>query len=341
MVYFDRRKCNITFGSVRIVAAFLGLVAVVLLFFCELEQKKLAECSYNPTKELSPEFLYCFREAFSFLRSTTDVSPFHSEPLFSNGHLQRHTIKGIEWLDENVAPIPIILITHNRITVLLETIRSFHRYIKTPFEIVIHDEGSSYPALVAFLKMLEMSGVKVFRAPPKKKTEIESEYPLGYLVARVAKTVEQVLKVSNSSVYVVSDPDCALDSAPGHILEVYRHALNVMPAVKGVGASIRIDDVPKSFLKESKEWQEPKAQEFFLYDDYPIRFSRRTVDTTFCMYRRSFRFDRMQGSVRLEMPFGVRHLDFYFESLEKSPPDVKSYLASNKLGISHASNYIK
>ncbi len=53
-------------------------------------------------------------------------------------------------------------------------------------------------------------------------------------MTRVAKTVERVLKSSKSPVYIVSDPDCALDTAPGHILEVYKHALKVMPKVKGL-----------------------------------------------------------------------------------------------------------
>ena len=102
-----------------------------------------------------------------------------------------------------------------------------------------------------------------------------------------------------------------------------------------------MDDVPKEILKKSNELMTNSMGGFFLFDEHPIAYSNRTVDTTFCMFRRNFRFDRMKGSIRLEMPFAVRHLDFYFESLEKSPPDVKAYLLNNKIGISHASSYIK
>lgn len=324
---------------------FSALLGGLCLFRCWPDSPAAAQssiCTYTPSIPLTVDYVFCFRESFPFLKATSDVSQFYEGVKVVDGHKQRHTIKGIEWVGESsFPPVPIVLITHDRLTVLLETIRSFHRFIRTPFEIVIHDEGSTFPALVAFLKMLEVNGVKVIRVPPRKQEELNSVYPLGHLVKRVAQTVERVLQSSKSDVYVVSDPDCALDGAPGHILDVYKHALKVMPSVKGVGAAIRIDDVRKDFLKASNEWEEPKQLEYFLYNDYPVRFTRRAVDTTFCMFRREFRFDRMQGSVRLEMPFGVRHLDFYFESLDKSPLDVVTYLTGNKIGISHASKYIK
>ncbi len=299
-------------------------------------------CSYNPVGPVPVSFLFCFREAFPFLAATEDVTPFHEGVRLVNGHRQRHTIRGIVWENEE-GPVPIVLIVHDKLTVLLETIRSYHRFIRTPFEIVIHDEGSTYEPLLAFLDMLRANGVQVFRVTPRPKSELQSQYPLGLIVQRVAQTVETVLKHTNASVYVVSDPDCALDSAPGYILDVYKRALDAIPGVNGVGASIRTDDVSKATLRAYPAWAEEGKvkQEYFLFGPVVVRYSRLPVDTTFCMYRRNLRFARMTGSIRLGPPFGVRHLDYYFESLDSAPPDVRLYLKKNLYGLSHATEYIK
>ncbi len=299
-------------------------------------------CLYEAKVPVPIDYLYCFREWFPFLDATLDVPPFYSGFRTVNGHRQMHTLRGIDW-EGKAEAVPIVVVTHNRLTVLLETIRSFHRYIRTPFRISIHDEGSTYKPLLAFIAMLESHGVRVFRAQTSKSSELLSPYPMGYTVARIAKSVHQVLQSSRSLVYVVTDPDCALDSSPPFVLEVYKKALELMPQVRGVGAEIRKDDVSKSVLRAySPLWRADIAKStegLFFFEGVAVRFVRESIDTTFCMYRRSFRFDRMTGSIRLRAPFGVRHLDYYFEP-DSIPPDMRAYLANDRFSISHGKEYL-
>ncbi len=333
----------------RLFGVVVALVAIVevmfLLNWCANNHdssEKTNMCSYDPKLPVSMDYLYCFRDAFPFLALTTDNPPFYTGTRMVNGHRQRHTIRGIDW-DGGKEAVPIVIVTHDRLTVLLETIRSFHRYIRTPFRIAIHDEGSTYGPLLAFLSMLELNGVDVVRVPPSGAVELTSPYPLGYVVRRIARTVNQLLQSTHSSYYVVTDPDCAMDSAPPFILEVYKRALDLMPHVRGVGAEIRTDDVSLSVVKTyGSVWLREKAKvayEHFIFENKMVRFVKGPVDTTFCMYRRNFRFDRMAGSVKLVAPFGVRHLDYYFESMS-SPPDVREYLSKDHLGISHGKEYL-
>jgi hypothetical protein len=70
-----------------------------------------------------------------------------------------HTIRGRTC--SNAPPIPIFIICFNRITVLKETLRSIHDSIRTPFEIIISDHGSTYPPLVEYLKRMEQANVTV------------------------------------------------------------------------------------------------------------------------------------------------------------------------------------
>ena len=55
--------------------------------------------------------------------------------------------------------VPIFIISCNRLQSLQETIGSYKKNIGTPFEIVIHDNNSTYKPLLDYLGKLENEGV--------------------------------------------------------------------------------------------------------------------------------------------------------------------------------------
>ena len=61
------------------------------------------------------------------------------------------------------APIPIFLITCDRLTATQQTIASFYRGVHHLIEIVIHDNASSYPPFLPYLDELEAQGVRGVR----------------------------------------------------------------------------------------------------------------------------------------------------------------------------------
>ena len=96
--------------------------------------------------------------------------------------------------------IPIFVITHNRLTVLKRTLTSFARVIdaaKTPYEVVVHDNASTYEPLRAYLRQ---SGLRVY-------------WNAGNDLDDVAYSIEAYFSgtCSASSYYVVTDPDIELD----------------------------------------------------------------------------------------------------------------------------------
>lgn len=131
------------------------------------------------------------------------------------------------------------MIVKDRLVDLQESIYSYHRYLRTPFEIIIHDEGSTYPPMLQYLQSLEDMGVPVYRVRPRTPdTSIEK------VTDSVARTVAAYLEKSKSDVYVVTDPDVALDSAPPNLLLVYETLLTSLN-ITCVGASLRWDDWPE------------------------------------------------------------------------------------------------
>lgn len=233
--------------------------------------------------------------------------------------------------------IPIFIITKNRTTCLEESIESYYRCIGSDFEIVIHDNNSTFDGMLNYLEMLENNGIKIYRNyntyTGTKKKIIDNE------LNSVANTIEDYLKYNNAEFYIVTDPDIALDCTNGDILEFYMHILNTTN-YNLVGPSLRIDDIPDYYplrhrvLKhEKKFWTLPRYN--IEYNGMVYEYVRAKVDTTFAIYRSSTPFRRLTGSsIRTTFPYVAKHLDWYIDP-NNMKPDQLFYMNINRNIFSH------
>jgi len=268
-----------------------------------------SQCTFDGEGPLNWEELQCFKHYFPFYAETRAQS--------SDSNIV-HNMKGIEWRN-GPPPVPIIMVTKDKLTVLVESLRSYHKHLRTPFEIVIHDENSTFPPTVRFLKKLERAGVKVY-------WHDDFQDGMDEVSKRVATTVSDWMENSKSHVYIVTDPDVGLDNVPGHLLYIYQHLMETLK-VKVVGASMRWDDWPKEILDIGFEKpKDPPPAKYVLYEGRPVYYVEYPVDTTFAMYHRSTTFGRLTSpAIRVLPPLASRHLDFYWTP-QNNPPDMVHYV---------------
>lgn len=227
--------------------------------------------------------------------------------------------------------IPIFIITCNRLEVLKESIRSYYTYIKTPFEIVIVDFGSTYEPTREFLRHLEYEGKKVYW-----KEKIRASKGLNM----IGENIEDYFTTHPASDYVVTDPDVALDAVEGDILEVYSYLLDAIPKIKVVGSALRIDDIPDHYRNKKKAYSShkerfwSKAPYSIQYKDKTIRYIPAFVDSTFGMSRAGTKWKRHKEGILIRHPYSAKHLDWYLD-LENPTPDQKYYMEHASKQIAH------
>lgn len=272
------------------------------------ETRTQAICTFDYPGPLQLESLNCFLDFFP-----------HAAPLtFPSYANQSFSVRGLEWKD-GPAPIPIFVLFKDRVSVLVETLRSFYRYIRTPFEIILIHDNSTFPAAVHFVQRLGESGVLVY----------ENQHPweeFDHFYEIVADFVEEYMRSSEATHFVLTDPDCALDSAPSNILLVYENILDGL-GVDVAGAALRWDDWPEaSRSNRNEDYFVTLPAEAYNFNGLHYYYNEKAhVDTTFAMYNKNRRLRRCQGSyVRILPPLGVRHLDFYLDK-EHLPADYKYY----------------
>lgn len=121
-----------------------------------------------------------------------------------------------------------------------------------------------------------------------------------------------------------TDPDCALDSAPWNLLQVYQHALESLK-LTAVGTALRWDDFPESLTLAYEGNVAKLPPKALLYNDRNYYYIDAPVDTTFAMFRTGPRLKRLRGKhVRMLPPLGARHLDFYLTK-DRLPDDYVFY----------------
>lgn len=230
-------------------------------------------------------------------------------------------------------PIPIFIITRDRVTPLKKSIAS---YIPLgDIEIVIHDNNSTYPPMIEYLKELESQGIKVYRNPDASNT-------YAAIGEEVDNTIRYWYMINDSDYYIVTDPDIELESADPNMLKLYAKALKQFPQATVIGTMLRIDDIPDCF----------KFKETMIYS-HKIQFWNHTpkttvlghdllwcaIDTTFGMYRKGFRFRRLNLGFRSYAPYMARHLDWYQDS--DNLTEEEQYYRDHASSVSTLSNYNK
>jgi len=232
--------------------------------------------------------------------------------------------------------IPIFIITKDRLKCLRLAISSYRKFIKTPFEIIIHDNNSSYKPTLRYLKSLESIGIKIYRNT-KPFNGINEE------LITVSGSIKDYLNNNkDTKYYIVTDPDIILDSVNGDILEFYIYILE-KTGIDVVGPSLRIDNLPdfypfkrKVIKHESKFWKNSKSITFKnnIYTCYNAN-----IDTTFGMYKSSYEFSRPTIGIRTGSPYYARHFDWYINP-KKLSGDQKFYI-NKTYKISHWCKNIK
>jgi glycosyltransferase involved in cell wall biosynthesis len=206
--------------------------------------------------------------------------------------------------EANRPKIPIFVITHNRLTVLQKTLASFERILQNPYEVVVHDNASTYEPLKIFLKQ---SDLRVY-------------WNAGNDLNDVAQSVETYFNETGSisQYYVVTDPDVELDDAmPGDVLDLYAHLLATRADIVAVGPELRVDDIPdhyplkKELLRRHRIGHCRDHIVSFPWHKTSQKGALRPLDTTFGMYRRSFVFKRLNKALLTHAPYVARHLDWY------------------------------
>lgn len=228
--------------------------------------------------------------------------------------------------------IPIFVITCDRLEVTRQALKSFQQ-IKTPYEIVIHDNGSSYKPTVEYLKRLEAKGIKVFRRP---KITTVNELNL------VRESVKDYFSGPPTTNYVVTDCDIELNNVPGDILELYTYILHNTKA-EVVGPMLEVEDIPSYYKKREQVFKKHKKRfwdkpsQSLDFKNKRIKFIKAPIDTTFGMYRKRTVFRRHQQGIRTHAPYTARHLDWYIHP-DKVTPDQDYYIRNRSTAISHWSN---
>ena len=242
--------------------------------------------------------------------------------------------------------IPIFIITCNRLEVLKKSMQSYHDYIKTPFEVVICDQGSTFKPTIEFLEKLKSDGTIVYRW--KKNLNIGRKRNLRRDDIGISENIQDYFKTHPKSNYVVADPDIVLDNVDGDIFEAYAHLLNIMPEIVAVGIVCRIDDIPDCYpLKEKVLSDSSGHRRAFLWTRHTINYKGKQVeyvfdkiDTGFGMFRAGARWQRIKKgieAIRTFAPYSAKHLDWYI-CPENLTEDQRYYMQHASTNI-HWSNW--
>lgn len=220
--------------------------------------------------------------------------------------------------------IPIFITIFNKLTVLKKSVQSYYDNIKTPFEIIIHDNGTTYQPTLDWVKS---KGFKYYKS--------END------MLAIAKTVEDWYKTNDAPYYVITDPDISLKGVNGDILEFLAHVLDSHSESVKVGLSLRLDCIPDHYQHKQKvlDW-EPKCYKDSLkiewkHKEYDIY--KANIATTFSLYRKQYKFvqcDSGYKSIRTGIPYVAHHLDWYLD-LTKLKPDQIHYQKTAERNRAH------
>lgn len=216
--------------------------------------------------------------------------------------------------------IPIFILSCDRLNVLERSIRSYHDYIKTPFEIVIIDFGTTFTPTLKYLKHLEQKKVKIYWE--KKISYVGCLNNFGHII-------KDYFNGRPASNYIVTDPDIALDNVDGDILNVYSYLLKELPEIAAVGPMLRIDDIPDHYPPKERLVTRSLELTYYSRKVWITKYRGRIVkyvlvhiDTTFGMRRAGTPWWRHMTGARVLSPYSAKHLDWYLDPEDLSPDQV-------------------
>lgn len=199
--------------------------------------------------------------------------------------------------------IPIFIICKDRVTVLKQCIASYEKL--GDVEIILIDNGSTYPPMIEWQLSCPY---KIYRNKPLNNTADISE--------SVGTIIDYWYKTNDSPYYIVTDPDIELEEPSPKLLEYYKEILGIERSAVCVGPMLRIDDLPEHFSLK-KEMYASHILQFWGKPNYKYKESKiqpAAIDTTFGMYRKGFKFRRLNSGIRVHEPYMARHLDWYLDT---------------------------
>lgn len=243
---------------------------------------------------------------------------------------------------EETQMIPIFIITCDRLGILKESIQSYHGCIKTSFEIVICDQGTTFPPTREFFKKLEFNGIKIYRWPEGlndgKKMNLKRND------TKISEDIQNYFETHPESNYVVTDADILLDNVNGDVLDIYAYFLEKLPQIAAVGPMLRIDNIPDCYpLKEELiSGKIGRHKRFHSLEVNTIQYKHKTIKyvfapihTTFAMYRKGTQWKGYsRRSIRIFAPYSAKHLDWYVNP-KKLTEDQKYYMEHASREIAH------
>ena len=229
---------------------------------------------------------------------------------------------------------PIFIITCDRLSSTKSVVQSYKNCIKTPYELVFVDLGSTYESMVEYLGKMAHRGMKVYMG--KSITQVNH-------LNKVSDYIDDYFQSHDQCDYVVTDCDIALDKTPGDVLRVYSHFLEILPTINVAGPMLRIDDIPDHYpykkqlldgtMGQHKRFHSMPVKEIEHFGK-KIRYIHSQIDTTFGMYRAKSKWARMSSGIRVLAPYAARHLDWYIDPA-KMLPDQTHYMKHASKQIAH------
>jgi hypothetical protein len=238
--------------------------------------------------------------------------------------------------------IPIFVIVKDRIKVLEQSMESWLTLIKSPIEIILLDQESTYPGMIEWLEEKKKEGMRVFRLKNTSPTKANKFPALG-------GPVRQVCSEMNVLYYVLTDPDIMFETVSGDILEFYTYFLETNKSFDAVGPMLTIDDIPDHYplkaevIKRHTPFWEASGNysvigkpQLIKYKGNIIQYQVSPIDTTFALRRLGTPPVYTPNAIRTRQPYTAKHLDWYIDPNDLSE-DQKYYIETSLThkGISH------
>jgi hypothetical protein len=212
--------------------------------------------------------------------------------------------------------IPIFITIFDRLEVLKTSIQSYYDNISTPFEIIIHDQGTTYQPTLDWVKTC---GFKYYKSENSGNA--------------VGNSIKEWYKTNDSPFYVVTDPDIALVDTNKDILEVFMEFLKVFD-VPVVGCSLDRSDIPDYYPLKQKvldsHHRQFGVQRTGSYNN--LSYIEAFIDTTFAMYRSDFEFKKHNKGIRVLKPYEAKHLDWYINPNNLTADQIYYMKTTNERG---------
>ncbi len=225
-------------------------------------------------------------------------------------------------------PIPVFIITFQRLSSLKETVKSIENQ-SYPTQVIFIDNNSTYKPLLEYLKKRENKGNYVFWN--------KTNDPFGNTKKCIKKYVKKELLLT-SHYFCVTDPDIRL--LHSDCLKVYIQILN-KEKVFCVGPALRTFDIPdyyplRDVVQKQRDHmlQNVKIKHDFITEDVTYCFWR--IDTTFAVYNINIPYRRACDHVGIRVldPYEAQHLDWYLNAYNLSD-DQRYYIEKSLNHITH------